>query len=62
MTRPPRDLSRTKAKSTQFAMTIRKDLKDMIKAEAQARGVTIVSLVEKSIMAYCQKPKDDTHG
>ena len=51
--KPPRDLSRTRAGNVQLAMTVRRDVADLIRATAAARGQTIVSLVEASVRAYC---------
>ena len=60
MTRPPRDLTRSRVHNAQLAMTVRKEVKDMLKAEAERRGTTLVDLVEQSIRAYCTK--DETNG
>ena len=58
--KPPRDLSRTRAGNIQLAMTVRRDVADLIRATAAARGQTIVSLVEASVRAYCQEQSDAT--
>lgn len=53
--RRPRDTSRTRKISSQLAMTMRREVADMIRAEAAARRTTIVDLVEQSVMAYCKR-------
>jgi hypothetical protein len=57
--KPPRDLSRTRAGNVQLAMTVRRDVADLIRATANARGQTIVSLVEQSVRAFCKPSAED---
>lgn len=60
--RPPRDLTRKRQISSQLGMSMRREVADMIRAEAAARRTTIVDLVEKSVMAYCKEGTNDRDG
>lgn len=60
--RPPRDLTRKRQISSQLGMSMRREVADMIRAEAAARRTTIVDLVEKSVMAYCKEGANDRDG
>ena len=54
--RKPRDPhNRTQV---QFGMTINRDVADLIRTTAAARNLTIVSLVEQSVRAFCQEASD----
>lgn len=54
--RKPRDpYNRT---NVQFGFAINREVADLIRATAAARGVTIVSLVEQSVRAFCQEASD----
>ena len=54
--RKPRDpYNRT---NVQFGFAINREVADLIRTTAAARGVTIVSLVEQSVRAFCQEASD----
>ena len=54
--RKPRDPYRRT--HVQFGMTIPRDVAELIRTTAAARGQTIVSLVEASVRAYCEGERD----
>lgn len=58
MKRKPRDPYRRTG--VQFSVNIQRDVADLIRSQAAARGQTIVSLVEASVRAYCGSAPDAT--
>lgn len=55
--RKPRDpYNRTQV---QLGLTVHRDVADLIRTTEAARGVTIVSLVEQSVRAFCQESAED---
>lgn len=63
--RPPRDLTRKRETCSQphgnkgrrqlVSLALRREVADMIRAEAAARQTTIVAIVEQSVRAYCKR-------
>jgi predicted HicB family RNase H-like nuclease len=54
MTRPPRDMSRRREISVQLNMAVRREIRDLVRAEAEAQGVTITALVEAMVKVHCK--------
>ena len=55
--RKPRDpYNRT---NVQFGFAINREVADLIRTTAAARNLTIVSLVEQSVRAFCQEGNTD---
>ena len=54
MTRPPRDMSRRREISVQMNMAVRREIRDLVRAEAEAQGITITALVEAMVKVHCK--------
>ena len=55
MTRPPRDMTRKREISVQLNMSIKREIKQMIRAEAEARGMSIPALIEALVKQHCKR-------
>jgi len=55
MGRPPRDMTRKREISVQLNMSVRREIKQMIRAEAEAQGVTIPALIEALVKQHCKR-------